>query len=1093
MKRFLLVKLLYKLTAVIFPIGLLIVSSCNQKTTEQPVIIKNITSKPVILKMLKPPVVTLLDTCPPQTIDVPVKPGGTYTKKTDNGTKKINLLPPIVKPADFYIPMKQYNVEDGLALSSVTCSYCDKDGNLWFGTSIGGASCFNGNSFTNYTSENGLVDDQVFSIFQDKAGNFWFGTWNGITKYDGKTFKKYSEIYSSTQNLPPCCIYSSISQDKNNNIWIGSGGGLSKYDGKTFKNYLQKDGLANDYIYCILPDKKGNVWFGTDSGVSKYNGKSFINFTMANGLVNNKVSSLLEDNKGNIWFGTNGGLSMYNGDIFKSFTTSQGLIDSNVTSLLEDKNHHIWIGTKNGVSEYNGISFKNYVKANGLISNDVTSIVKDKNENIWFSTYEDGVFRYPGNAFINFTKAQGLSSNRIDAVFQAKNGILWFGTHDAGANKYDGKSFTNFTVDQGIADNGVLDIYEDKNHNLWFATYNGVSCYNGKAFTTYTTAQGLGVNTVWSITQDNDGNMWFGTFGGGISKLSRDKKSITTFTTAQGLTDDNIHEIATDKNGHIWLCNDNGGATEYDGKLLKSYKQEQGLNGPGTLAFWQDKNSNLWFGTGAGIFRYDGKSFLNFTRENGLPDNTIMDIKEDKHGIIWIGTRLGICGLKFKPKNNNALKIPVSAIKNSDVSFSNNYLKTNYEPDFETYNFKNGYPVKNINYTNSMFVDANNSLWAGTGDKLVRFDQKELYKNETAPTVFIQTVKINGEAVPWSDILNDKPKQDSTITNSNINEEQRAFGKILSEVQRDSLYKKFHTIQFDSITPFNFIPANLKLPYNHNDISFDFVAIEPDRPNLVIYQYMLEGYDKNWSAVTNKSDASFGNMHEGTYTFKVKAQSPDGIWSDPITYTFKVLPPWYRTWLAYIMYVALTLFLLWSFIRWRVKVLKKEKILLEQKIDIRTSQLKEEKLKVEGTLSELKLTQAQLIQSEKMASLGELTAGIAHEIQNPLNFVNNFSEVNKELVDELQTELKAGNTADAIAISNDIKENEQKINHHGKRADAIVKNMLQHSRTSTGQKEPTDINALADEYLRLSYHGMRAKDKTFNAIMKTEFDRVLGK
>ena len=147
---------------------------------------------------------------------------------------------------------------------------------------------------------------------------------------------------------------------------------------------------------------------------------------------------------------------------------------------------------------------------------------------------------------------------------------------------------------------------------------------------------------------------------------------------------------------------------------------------------------------------------------------------------------------------------------------------------------------------------------------------------------------------------------------------------------------------------------------------------------------------------------------------------------------------------------------------------------------------------IEKAYTELKSTQSQLIQSEKMASLGELTAGIAHEIQNPLNFVNNFSEVNRELLVEMKDELKKGNLDEVNAIADDIIGNEEKINHHGKRADAIVKGMLQHSRNSSGVKEPININTLADEYLRLAYHGLRAKDKSFNATLKTDFDQTIG-
>jgi two-component system, NtrC family, sensor kinase len=169
------------------------------------------------------------------------------------------------------------------------------------------------------------------------------------------------------------------------------------------------------------------------------------------------------------------------------------------------------------------------------------------------------------------------------------------------------------------------------------------------------------------------------------------------------------------------------------------------------------------------------------------------------------------------------------------------------------------------------------------------------------------------------------------------------------------------------------------------------------------------------------------------------------------------------------------------------------KVELEGLVAERTVELTTQKEELQSTLDELRTTQKQLIQSEKMASLGELTAGIAHEIQNPLNFVNNFSEVNQELLMEMNVEIEKGNLDEVKLIIKDIIENEQKINHHGKRADAIVKGMLQHSRTSSGIKEPTDINALADEYLRLAYHGLRAKDKSFNATMKTDFDKSIGK
>jgi signal transduction histidine kinase len=423
--------------------------------------------------------------------------------------------------------------------------------------------------------------------------------------------------------------------------------------------------------------------------------------------------------------------------------------------------------------------------------------------------------------------------------------------------------------------------------------------------------------------------------------------------------------------------------------------------------------------------------------------------------------------------------------------------------EIRNWSYKTGYPVKAIN---NIGVTRAGAIWAGTGgflgDKLIHFDFSHVPVNPNPPNVLIQNIKINNETISWYNLFSSanernsrrtKELVDSMTTAPNITEEGIAFGKILNDDQRNIMREKFGDIKFDSVTPFYPLPVNLVLPYRHNNITFDFAAIEPARPYLLKYQYMLAGYDKEWSPVTDQTTTSFGNIHEGTYTFKLKAQSPDGVWSKPVTYTFRVLPPWWRTWWAYTLYVIVLLGGIWAFTRWRISALKKEKILLEEKVTMRTHELQEQKEKVESTLTELTATQAQLIQQEKMASLGELTAGIAHEIQNPLNFVNNFSEVNKELLVEMKDEIEKGNLNEVKAIAEDVIENQEKINHHGKRADAIVKGMLQHSRSSSAVKEPTDLNALAGEYLRLAYHGLRAKDKSFNANFTTDFDSTIDK
>ncbi len=280
--------------------------------------------------------------------------------------------------------------------------------------------------------------------------------------------------------------------------------------------------------------------------------------------------------------------------------------------------------------------------------------------------------------------------------------------------------------------------------------------------------------------------------------------------------------------------------------------------------------------------------------------------------------------------------------------------------------------------------------------------------------------------------------------------------------------------------------SQLKFDHDENDFEIAYVGLHYNKPKENQYSYFLSGANKEWITAGTQRLVRFSNLAPGHYEFFLKASNADGEWSKPqMMVAFTVLSPWWETGWAYASYAALAVLAIWSFIAYRSRQLVNENVLLEAKVEQRTTELNH-------SLESLKSTQRQLIQSEKMASLGELTAGIAHEIQNPLNFVNNFSELNKELIDEMQHEMKSGNSDEAFAISSSIRDNEEKINHHGKRAGGILKSMLHHGSPSTGVMEETNLNSLVDEYLNLVYHGLQAKDKSFRPKMKTDYDETVG-
>ena len=691
--------------------------------------------------------------------------------------------------------------------------------------------------------------------------------------------------------------------DSKGNPFIMGNGGKSN-----FTNFTTDNGLALDAISCSIMDKSGNLWFGTQGGgASKYDGKSFTNYTMAQGLADNVISSITEDKSGNLWFGTlGGGSSKYDGKSFTNYTTAQGLAGNVVRSITEDKSGNLWFGTDGGAYKYDGKSFTNYTTAQGLAGNVVRSITEDKSGNLWFGT-QGGASKYDGKSFTNYTTAQGLASNVVSSITEDKSGNLWFGTLGGGSSKYDGKSFTNFTTAQGLASNTILSITEDKSGNLWFGTPRGeVSKYDGKSFSNFTRAQGLASNTILSITEDKSGNLWFGTLGGGAYKY--DGNSFTNFTTAQGLASNAVYSITEDKSGNLWFGTMEG-LSVLEAKTIRNLHKKSDTLQPNGLI-----SSTI---------------FKNFKISDGLPDNFVTNVIQMPNGKIAVGTNLGIT---------------LFNLSNDGTTLT----------DIEIYNTNTGYPVKDVNVgQNCMLLDSKGIIWAGTGNEktgLVRFDYGALKKNTEPPVLALQSIKVKDENICWYNLQTKGIRKNSEDSSIALFQEFFAYGKALSHAENDSILERFGNIQFDGIAKFYPVPENLVLPYEHNQIAFEFAAIETERPFLVRYQYMLEGYDEQWSNVTEKSNANFGNIQEGTYAFKLKARGANRVWSEPITYTFRVLPPWYRTWWAYLSYVVLIVGLIILIIRWRERASRARQKELEIKVDEGTMVIRKQKDEVENLL-----------------------------------------------------------------------------------------------------------------------------------------------
>ena len=978
---------------------------------------------PVVVEAGNPDIHQLSDNLSPQVIDITAKPE------------------PARIPAGFYVTMENFNTEHGLALSSILCGYKDKAGNLWFGTSGNGVSKYDGIGFTNYYSTHGLIHNMIFSITEDSKGNIWFGTYGGVSIFNGVYFENITVDQGLADNN-----VNRVLEDQNGNIWISTFNGLSRYNPngreegmQLITNYTTEHGIPGKYVDRILEDSNGNLWFATDKGMCKYNADAatngeqpFEDFSRLLGLEGQRVYGLTEDEEGLIWFGIDEGLVSYDPSMIATgeseimiYTTADGLINNRVRCIFDDRKGSLWLGTDEGLSAFNkgDSSFVNYTTLQGLSSNGITSITEDNAGNLWIGTLGGGLCRYDGNGVIEFTEKQGLEVKPVYAIAEDRDGHLWMGGSEGGMAKFEidmqeagtkmlpggENSFLHYTTSNGLTDQNIVSMIVDKTGRLWIGSADGLSSFDERSFVNYSVKQGLTGNNVVSLYEDNKGNLWIGTFGEGLSMF--DGKSFTNYSVEQGLVHNTIWDFHEDSMGNTWIAT-RGGLSRFDGKNFMNFTTDQGLPDNKLSIVTADKAGNLFIGSwggGVSIIRkrwmdslnltgasqIEQNIFENYNTVHGLPNDIVYGILEDDDDNIVIGTSYGITILK------GGLGEEEEQISREGV---------------ESFNQQTGYPIKDVSNNYSMIVDSRGFVWAGTGDKLVCFDYKAAQKNTQVPGVFIKSIGINHQKVSWHSLQRARAGEMEAFESPQsmpayVSNELHVFGKRLTDNERAVLISEFGIIRFDSVRPFYAIPENLVLPYTYNDIGFEFVAVETAQPFLVEYQFMLEGNDKTWSALTHNTMTEYNNLGMGTYTFKLRAKSPDGIWTEPITYSFEVLPPWWLAWWATTTYLLLFFLVLFAIRRYEMN-----RIQLRNQLELE------------------KVTTDSLRKLDQLKSV--FFANISHEFRTPLTLI-------------------LGQIESVMTSAIDIKEKGklQVANRNAKRLLTLINELLDLSKLESGTME----------------------------------------
>lgn len=912
--------------------------------------------------------------------------------------------------------------------------------------------------FERLSLEQGLSQSGARCILQDKLGFLWIGTGDGLNKYDGYKFEVLSHSHENPRSISSNSI-SALYEDRMGVLWVGTfGGGLNQYvrEKKEFIRWANEPGnpssLIHNEVRAICEDSQGNLWIGTSQGLNHFNRERGEFSIWKNdpddpqSLSHNFITVLLVDHFGILWIGTQSGLNSFFPEKkeFRRWQNQAGnsgsLSHNEILSIYEDSTGVLWIGTGEGLNQYDRKydKFKHWANEPGnpssLSHNVINAICEDHQGNLWIGTYGGGLnqFNQKEEKFIHWINRPGdpqsLSTNQVLSIYEDRAGILWVGTYAGGINRYDRTKgiFRHWTNEPGnkqsLSHNYVYSILEDSQGDLWIGTEGGglnrVGFSNQGVslplFRQYQHDPGipssLSHNNVVSLLEDRSGVLWIGT-SAGLNRLERQQEKFTRWVNepenADSLSNDAILSIFEDSGENLWIGT-RGGLNKFnrkDGTFVHWIHDPENLQSIGhdaVITIKEDKPGFLWIGTGGGgLNRFDQKTgtFTRWVNEPGntasISSNEILSLHTDRSGALWIGTIGG--GLnRFNPDQNTFTRYrEINGLPNDVIygiledNSGNLWLSTNKgisrfnieSQIFRNYDHRDGLQINEFNQ--GAYFKGKNRLFFGGTQGLLDFSPEKITDNLDIPPIVITTFKI--------------------------------LDRVLQNDISDT--------------------AEIELSYKEKYFTFEFVALDYRNSEKNQYAYMIEGYDKDWTYSGTRRFATYTNLPPGKHRFRVKGSNNDGIWNEIGTsLNITIFPPIWNTFGFKIFFI---LFLLgMAYLGHKVKLRKSEaeKKKLETMVQKRTRELGHKNSQLTSALKELQETQSQLAQSEKMASLGNLAAGVAHEINNPVGALNSAADTSRRSIEkiidtienssdihELKKDKKFGNALNILKNNNVVK------------------------------------------------------------------------